>query len=91
MLRVGDLVLLLRQFVNTHSRKGDVGLLLAVRPRESENPMGWTDHTQFTHLVLAGGEMKLYREEDLEELEEPRESANCDSQLHHGKKKKKGL
>lgn len=68
-LQPGDLVRLLRQFVNTHSRKGDVGLLISVRPRESENPMGWTDHTQFTHQVLAGGEVKLYREEDLERVE----------------------
>lgn len=68
-MKQGDLVRLLRQFVNTHSRKGDVGLLISVRPRESENPMGWTDHTKFTHQVLAGGEVKLYREEDLERVE----------------------
>ena len=52
-MKQGDLVRLLRQFVNTHSRKGDVGLLISVRPRESENPMGWTDHTQFTHQPVA--------------------------------------
>lgn len=69
-MKQGDLVRLLRQFVNTHSRKGDVGLLISVRPNELYNHMGWTDHTQFTHQVLAGGEVKLYREEDLERVEE---------------------
>jgi hypothetical protein len=68
-VKPGDLVLLLRQFVNTHSRKGEVGLLISVRPKEAENPLGWIDHTQFTHLVLVGGEVKLHREEDLERVE----------------------
>lgn len=91
-MKQGDLVRLLRQFVNIHAQKGEVGLLISVRPKEAENPMGWIDHTQFTHQVLAGGEVKLYREEDLERVfVEPRESANCDSRLHHGKKRKKGL
>ena len=69
-MKPGDLVRLLRSFVNTRAQRGEVGLLLAVRPGESENPMGWTDHTRFTHQVLAGGEVMLYREEDLEKMEE---------------------
>lgn len=66
LVKPGDLVRLLRQFVNTRAQRGEVGLLLDVRPEEVMSHMGWTDHTRFTHQVLAGGEVKLYREEDLE-------------------------
>ena len=69
-MKQGDLVRITAQFINTASRPGDLGLLLAVRPREKENPMGWIDYTQHTHEVLARGEVKLYRAGDLERVEE---------------------
>jgi hypothetical protein len=69
-MKQGDLVRITAQFINTASRPGDLGLLLDVRPREKLNPMGWIDRTQHTHEVLAAGEVMLYREEDLERVEE---------------------
>lgn len=69
-MKQGDLVRITAQFINTASRPGDLGLLLAVRPREKENPMGWIDHIQHTHEVLARGEVMLYRAGDLECVEE---------------------
>ena len=69
-MQSGDLVRVLRRFVNTRVGTGDLGVLLEVLPRESEDPMGWRDHTKFTHRVLALGEIMLYREEDLEAVSE---------------------
>lgn len=69
-MQSGDLVRVLRRFVNTRAGTGDLGVLLEVIPRETDNHMGWRDHTKFTHRVLAVGEIKLYREEDLEAVSE---------------------
>lgn len=69
-MKPGDLVRINAQFINIAARPGDVGLLLTVRPREKQNPMGWIDYTQHTHEVLAAGEVMLYREEDLKKMEE---------------------
>ena len=69
-MQSGDLVRVLRGFVNWAECTEDLGVLLEVLPTESEDPLGWQNLTKYTHRVLALGKIMLYREEDLEVVSE---------------------